>query len=89
MATDLHTLLKTKKVDNQFAQYFLYQIMVSIPDPPLYPIQMTYVVLSEVSNTSTQPVSSTATSNQATSSSTRTAISKSATLAWPACKNRR
>ncbi|KAJ5128747.1 hypothetical protein N7448_002463 [Penicillium atrosanguineum] len=27
MATDLHTLLKTKKVDNQFTQYFLYQIM--------------------------------------------------------------
>ncbi|CEJ55653.1 hypothetical protein PMG11_01901 [Penicillium brasilianum] len=27
MATDLHALLKTKKVDNQFAQYFLYQIM--------------------------------------------------------------
>jgi hypothetical protein len=29
MATDLHTLLRTKKVDNQFTQYFLYQIMVS------------------------------------------------------------
>ncbi|KAJ5195522.1 uncharacterized protein N7498_008960 [Penicillium cinerascens] len=27
MATDLHTLLKTKKVDNQFTQFFLYQIM--------------------------------------------------------------
>lgn len=35
MATDLHTLLKTKKVDNQFTQYFLYQIMVSTPAPPL------------------------------------------------------
>lgn len=28
MATDLQTLLKTKKVDNQFTQYFMYQIMV-------------------------------------------------------------
>ncbi|OOQ84883.1 Mitogen-activated protein kinase HOG1 [Penicillium brasilianum] len=27
IATDLQTLLKTKKVDNQFTQYFLYQIM--------------------------------------------------------------
>lgn len=32
MATDLHTLLKTKKVDNQFTQYFLYQMMVR-PSP--------------------------------------------------------
>ena len=28
MATDLHTLLNTKKLDNQFTEYFLYQIMV-------------------------------------------------------------
>ncbi|KAJ5708295.1 hypothetical protein N7488_008096 [Penicillium malachiteum] len=27
MATDLHTLLKTKELDNQFTQYFMYQIM--------------------------------------------------------------
>lgn len=27
MSTDLHTLLRSKKVDNQFAQYFMYQIM--------------------------------------------------------------
>ncbi|KAJ5731271.1 uncharacterized protein N7483_005779 [Penicillium malachiteum] len=27
MATDLHTLLKSKKLDNQFTQYFMYQIM--------------------------------------------------------------
>ncbi|KAJ5090671.1 hypothetical protein N7532_009355 [Penicillium argentinense] len=27
MATDLHTLLKTKKVDEQFTQYFMYQIL--------------------------------------------------------------
>ncbi|KAI2792307.1 Mitogen-activated protein kinase HOG1 [Penicillium oxalicum] len=27
MATDLHTLLNTKKLDNQFTEYFLYQIM--------------------------------------------------------------
>ncbi|KAF7712333.1 Uncharacterized protein PECH_003574 [Penicillium ucsense] len=27
MATDLHTLLNTKKMDNQFTEYFLYQIM--------------------------------------------------------------
>jgi p38 MAP kinase len=30
IATDLQTLLRTKKVDNQFTQYFLYQIMVII-----------------------------------------------------------
>jgi hypothetical protein len=28
MATDLNTLLKTKKVDEQFTQYFIYQLMV-------------------------------------------------------------
>ena len=33
MATDLHALLKTKKVDGQFAQYFMYQIMVGQPEP--------------------------------------------------------
>ncbi|KAJ5675592.1 hypothetical protein N7462_008489 [Penicillium macrosclerotiorum] len=27
MATDLHTLLKTKRVDRQFTQYFMYQIL--------------------------------------------------------------
>ncbi|KAJ5102636.1 hypothetical protein N7532_003165 [Penicillium argentinense] len=27
MATDLHTLLKTKRLDDQFTQYFLYQMM--------------------------------------------------------------
>ncbi|KAJ5631482.1 uncharacterized protein N7484_011582 [Penicillium longicatenatum] len=27
MSTDLHTLLRSKKVDNQFTQYFMYQIM--------------------------------------------------------------
>ncbi|KAJ5175239.1 uncharacterized protein N7482_001116 [Penicillium canariense] len=27
MATDLNALLKTKKIDNQFTQYFLYQLM--------------------------------------------------------------
>jgi len=29
MSTDLHTLLRSKKVDNQFSQYFMYQIMVT------------------------------------------------------------
>lgn len=28
MATDLNTILKAKKVEDQFAQYFMYQIMV-------------------------------------------------------------
>lgn len=35
MATDLHTLLKTKQIDNQFTQYFLYQIMVIIHHHPI------------------------------------------------------
>lgn len=30
MATDLDTILKAKRVEDQFAQYFMYQIMVSI-----------------------------------------------------------
>jgi p38 MAP kinase len=30
MATDLNAILKAKKVEDQFAQYFMYQIMVSI-----------------------------------------------------------
>lgn len=29
MSIDLHTLLKSRRMDNQFTQYFLYQIMVS------------------------------------------------------------
>jgi p38 MAP kinase len=28
MATDLNTILKAKRVEDQFAQYFMYQIMV-------------------------------------------------------------
>lgn len=28
MATDLNTILKTKRVEDQFVQYFMYQLMV-------------------------------------------------------------
>lgn len=31
MATDLHTLLMTKTIGNQFVQYFVYQIMARQP----------------------------------------------------------
>ena len=34
MATDLDTILKAKRVEDQFAQYFMYQIMVSVIYPP-------------------------------------------------------
>lgn len=30
MATDLNTILKAKRVEDQFAQYFMYQIMVGV-----------------------------------------------------------
>lgn len=30
MATDLNTILKAKKVEDQFAQYFMYQLMVGV-----------------------------------------------------------
>lgn len=59
MATDLHTLLKTKKVDQQFSQYFIYQIMVRHPHSS--PNQIHPNISSVASNTSTQPASSTET----------------------------
>lgn len=31
MATDLHTPLESKKLEDRFAQFFLYQIMVRLP----------------------------------------------------------
>lgn len=35
MATNLDTLLKAKRIDDQFTQYFLYQILVGFQRPPL------------------------------------------------------
>lgn len=35
LGTDLHRLLTSRPLERQFIQYFLYQIMVGLPIPPV------------------------------------------------------
>lgn len=83
LGTDLHRLLTSRPLEKQFIQYFLYQILVrSLPLQPSSP-------RSVVSNTFIPPAWCTVTSSRPTSSSTRTAISRFATLASPVSRTPR
>ena len=85
LGTDLHRLLTSRPLDDQFIQYFLYQMLVSSSAShpnPIAPAETSFLLLflrsfSEDSSTFTRQESSTETSSRPTSSSTRTAISRS------------